>query len=192
MSVTRSSKAPASILKKPKETSTGKESKKSKISGPVKVAAASTEKVNAAPRGTKRDRVVEKAVSLPKEKASSKGSKSKKTKVADEEPVEELKESTVSDESEEEEAAALESESDSDGEDDDGEILHGLSDLSDADSSDQDDDDASIVEITKSGVVKLPSSRDDVVVKSRLDNVHKKKKESGKVSASYCSEVKRS
>lgn len=186
MSVTRSSKAPTSILKKPKESSSEKDVNRSRAKGPVKLATASTEKAGAAPRGTKRDRVVEKAVSQPKIEASTKPSKSRKTKTAAVEPVEVVVEkSAAAEESDGEEAAALESESDSDGEDDDGEILHGLSDLSDADSSDQDDDDGSIGEITKSGVVKLPSSRDDAVVKLRLDNAHKKKKESGKVSPTH-------
>ena len=94
----------------------------------------------------------------------------------------EEKEAEKAEEEQQEEEEEAEGADDSEGEDsDDEDILHGLS---DADSSDEDDEgDEHVGEITKSGVVKLPSSRDDAVVKSRLDTVHKKKKESGRVSS---------
>ena len=63
---------------------------------------------------------------------------------------------------------------------DDEAVLKGFSDVSDEDDSD-DDEGKPLHTITPSGVVKLPSSRDDAVVQSRLDKANKKRKESGQV-----------
>lgn len=153
---------------------------------------------NVSTTGTKRERVGEKGPSpLKAARVGGKNAKVPKrvavTKIVSEpELAEEDEEGIASDaESSGSETASKEDENKSekieaveeseDDEDEDGEMLHGLSDLSDADSSDEDEA-GSIGEISKSGVVRLPSSRDDATVKTRLDNVHKKRKESGKVS----------
>lgn len=187
---TKSVEKPKSILKKAQGISESVSvlKRKSREDGKAIVKGVKT---SSSARGTKRDRLAEKSVAskkLAKQDTSAEFNGSSKNSKALAKEADKVTTEVV--ESEEEEgggkeeedvtqANESESEDDSD-EDDDGEILHGLSDLSDADSSDQDDD-GSIGEITKSGVVKLPSSRDDAAVKSRLDHVHKKKKESGRV-----------
>lgn len=88
----------------------------------------------------------------------------------------------------EEDEIALDAGDESDGQaedDEDDAILAGFSDVSDggADSSDEDeDDDRKARQISASGVVKLPSSRDDAVVRSRLEKAKKERKISGKPS----------
>ncbi|PWN37606.1 uncharacterized protein FA14DRAFT_159577 [Meira miltonrushii] len=86
-------------------------------------------------------------------------------------------------EEEEEEEEEVETDSEAeDAEDDDAAILAGFSDVDGADSSDEDEDDDKETKqgtISASGVVKLPSSKDDAVVKARLEKVNKKRKESG-------------
>lgn len=72
-----------------------------------------------------------------------------------------------------------------DQEDDDAAILAGFSDVDGADSSDEDEDDdkeTKTGKISASGVVKLPSSKDDAVVKARLEKVNKKRKQNGQES----------
>lgn len=77
-----------------------------------------------------------------------------------------------------------EEEADSEDDEDDEDYIRGLSDVSGsdsgADSSDDDDDDddggSSLAEISTSGVVRLPSSKNDAVVKAKLDKVAERKK----------------
>lgn len=89
-----------------------------------------------------------------------------------------------------EEERDAEEEADSEDDEDDGDYIHGLSEVSGsesgADSSDEDDEDddggSSLAEISSSGVVRLPSSKNDAVVKAKLDKVRDKKQ--GKAHAS--------
>jgi RNA polymerase primary sigma factor len=186
MPALRSSEKPKSILKKTKEVVSNGSASKGKGKETVKVESVKKDAKSPA-RGVKRGREEGSADKVHSEKQVKVSTKPKADKVSKKAAiVEEVPETTAVDEEEEvagekDKIDVQEDDDDSDDDsDDDEEVLHGLSDVSDADSSDEDDN---IGEITKSGVVKLPSSRDDAAVKSRLDNVQKKKKESGRVSS---------
>ncbi|UZJ51354.1 hypothetical protein CBS101457_000674 [Exobasidium rhododendri] len=194
MPTLRSADQPKSILKtemhSAKATPVGKGKGKEDVKKTADAATASAKPA----RGTKRVREEKKVEGVKASKrvakdAGKEASTNQKKKVAIAEDDTDTAVEAVADEDvakgvkklEKEGVVAEDDDSDDDNdEDEDGEILHGLSDVSDADSSDEEDE--SVGEITRSGVVKLPSSRDDAVVKSRLDTVQKKKKESGRSS----------
>lgn len=154
---------------RPAEEEKGRISKKSTISKPAPKAKESPKSTTAPPKDAKKTRPT--AISVI-------------DAAEEKEDSDEGSDMIALDAGDDDDEAETDSEAE-DAEDDDAAILAGFSDVDGADSSDEDEDDDKETKqgtITASGVVKLPSSKDDAVVKARLEKVNKKRKESGQAS----------